>query len=118
MAVKTFDCNKIKRTFWPFTMKNKIDENGKIVEKGKKLIVRMPQKKVFEAIKSLEDMDEENATVEDTETVYEVLAAVLDNNMGKIKIRAADLSDYDIEECTTILNAYKEFVEELKTDPN
>ncbi len=118
MAVKTFDCNKIKRTFWPFTMKDKTDENGKVVENGKKLVVRMPQKKIFEVIKSLENLDEENATVEDTETVYEVLAAVLSNNMAKVKVSADDLSDYDIEECTTILNAYKEFVEELKTDPN
>lgn len=115
---KAFDCNKIKRTFWTFTMKDKTDENGRVIEKGKKLIVRMPQKKVFEAIERLEGMDEENATVEDTNTIYEVLAAALDNNMGKVKIRAADLSDYDIEECTTILNAYKEFVQELKTDPN
>lgn len=118
MAVKSFDCNKIKRTFWPFTMKDKTDESGKVIEKGKKLIVRMPQKKVFETIKSLEDMDEEAATVEDTDTIYKLLAAVLNNNMGKVKVRVDDLSDYDIEECTIILKSYIEFVDELKVDPN
>lgn len=36
MAVKEFNMNKIKRTFWPFTLKDKKDENGNVVEKGKK----------------------------------------------------------------------------------
>lgn len=40
MAVKEFNMNKIKRTFWPFTLKDKKDENGNVVEKGKKIIVR------------------------------------------------------------------------------
>ena len=61
MAVKEFNCNKLKRTFWPFTLKDKVDENGNVVEKGKKIVVRMPQKKVFEAIKDIQDMDEDNA---------------------------------------------------------
>ena len=43
MAVKEFNMNKIKRTFWPFTLKDKKDENGNVVEKGKKIIVRMPR---------------------------------------------------------------------------
>ena len=60
MAVKEFNCNKLKRTFWPFTLKDKVDENGNVVEKGKKIVVRMPQKKVFEAIKEIPDMDEED----------------------------------------------------------
>ena len=47
MAVKEFNMNKIKRTFWPFTLKDKKDENGNVVEKGKKIIVRMPQKGVL-----------------------------------------------------------------------
>ena len=50
MAVKEFNCNKLKRTFWPFTLKDKVDENGNVVEKGKKIVVRMPQKKVFEPV--------------------------------------------------------------------
>ena len=44
MAVKEFNCNKLKRTFWPFTLKDKTDGDGNVVEKGKKIIVRMPQK--------------------------------------------------------------------------
>lgn len=118
MAVKEFNCNKLKRTFWPFTLKDKTDEAGNVTEKGKKIIVRMPQKHVFEAIKDLEDTDEGNPTIEDTESIYRLLAAVLSNNMGKVPVTAEDVEDYDIEECTAILEAYMKFVDELKVNPN
>ena len=118
MAVKEFNCNKLKRTFWPFTLKDKVDKNGNVVEKGKKIVVRMPQKKVFEAIKEIPDMDEDNATAEDTEAIYRLVTAVLNNNMGKVPVTEEDVADYDIEECTAILNAYMEFVNELKQNPN
>lgn len=118
MAVKEFNMNKIKRTFWPFTLRNKTDEAGNVIEKGKKIIVCMPQKQVFEAIKDLESVDESNATADDMESLYRLLVAVLSNNMGKVPITEVDVSDYDIEECTEILKAYMEFVDELKTDPN
>ena len=108
MAVKEFNCNKLKRTFWPFTLKDKVGENGDVLEKGKKIVVRMPQKQVLE----------ENAKIEDTDSIYRLLAAVLNNNMGKVPVKAEDVEDYDIEECTAILKAYMEFVDELKTDPN
>lgn len=75
-------------------------------------------KQVFEAIKDLEEMDEENAKIEDTDSIYRLLAAVLNNNMGKVPVKAEDVEDYDIEECTAILKAYMEFVDELKADPN
>jgi hypothetical protein len=116
MAVKEFNMNKIKRTFWPFTLKDKKDENGNVVEKGKKIIVRMPQKGVFEAIKDMEA----NGTGEDadTSTIYNLVAAVLNNNMGNVKVSAEEVESYDIEECTAILNAYMEFVDELKANPN
>ena len=105
MAVKEFNMNKIKRTFWPFTLKDKKDENGNVVEKGKKIIVRMPQKGVFEAIKDVEA----NGTGEDadTSTIYNL-----------VKVSAEEVESYDIEECTAILNAYMEFVDELKANPN
>ena len=95
-----------------------MDENGNVVEKGKKIVVRMPQKKVFEVIKEIPDMDEDNATAEDTEAIYRLVAAVLNNNMGKVPVTEEDVADYDIEECTAILNAYMEFVNELKQNPN
>ncbi len=72
----------------------------------------------FEAIKEIPDMDEDNATAEDTEAIYRLVAAVLNNNMGKVPVTEEDVADYDIEECTAILNAYMEFVDELKATPN
>ena len=95
-----------------------IDGDGNVVEKGRKIIVRMPQKQVFEAIKEIQDVEEENATVEDTEAIYRLLAAVLNNNMNRVRVTEKDLEDYDIEECTAILEAYMSFVDELKTNPN
>ena len=77
MAVKEFNMNKIKRTFWPFTLKDA-----------------------------------------DTSTIYNLVAAVLNNNMGNVKVSAEEVESYDIEECTAILNAYMEFVDELKANPN
>ena len=59
--------------------------------------MRMPQKQVFEAIKDLEEMDEENHQIEDTDSIYRLLAAVLNNNMGKVPVKAEDVEDYDIE---------------------
>ena len=69
-------------------------------------------------LKQLPDMDEDNATAEDTEAIYRLVAAVLNNNMGKVPVTEEDVADYDIEECTAILNAYMEFVNELKQNPN
>ena len=116
MAVKEFNMNKIKRAFWPFTLKDRKDENGNVIEKGKKIIVRMPQKGVFEAIKDVEA----NGTGEDadTSTIYNLVAAVLNNNMGNVKVSDEEVESFDIEECTAILNAYMEFVDELKANPN
>lgn len=37
---------------------------------------------------------------------------------AKVPVKAEDVEDYDIEECTAILKAYMEFVDELKADPN
>lgn len=118
MAAKEFNCNKIKRSFWTFTMKDETDPYGNTTKKGERLIVRMPQKGVFEAIKELQAAEGENANGDATDTVYGLLAAVLSNNMNKTKVTMEELEDYDIEECTAILNAYMEFVDGLKTDPN
>lgn len=115
MAVKEFNSNKIKRTFWPFTLKDKTDEDGEVIERGKKIIVRMPQKGVFEAIKQIQTEDEEET---DITAVYDIMEAVLNNNMNRVHIKREEIEDYDIEECTAILEAYMEFVDQLKTNPN
>lgn len=114
-AVKEFNSNKIKRTFWPFTLKDKTDGDGNVVERGKKIVVRMPQKGVFEAIKQIQTEDEEET---DVAAIYDIMEAVLNNNMGRVRIDRETIEDYDIEECTAILEAYMEFVDQLKSNPN
>lgn len=54
----------------------------------------------------------------DEADIYNLVAAVLNNNMGNVKVSAEEVESYDIEECTAILNAYMEFVDELKANPN
>lgn len=115
MAVREFNSNKIKRTFWPFTLKDKTDADGKLVERGKKIVVRMPQKGVFEAIKQIQTEGEEET---DITAIYDIMEAVLNNNMGRVRIGREEIEDYDIEECNAILEAYMEFVDQLKTNPN
>lgn len=114
--VKEFNCNKLQRTFWPFTLKDKLDESGKVVEKGKIIVVRMPQKGVFEAIMTLQSQETKEGT--DIAAIYDLIEVVLNNNMVHVKITPGEVEEYDIEECTEILNAYMEFVDELKTNPN
>lgn len=115
MAVKEFNSNKIKRTFWPFTLKDKTNEDGEVIERGKKIIVRMPKKGVFEAIKQIQTEEEEET---DITAVYDIMEAVLNNNMGRVRVTREEIEDYDIEECTAILEAYMDFVDQLKANPN
>lgn len=115
MAVKEFNSNKIKRTFWPFTLKDKTNEDGEVIERGKKIIVRMPKKGVFEAIKQIQTEEEEET---DITAVYDIMEAVLNNNMCRVRVTREEIEDYDIEECTAILEAYMDFVDQLKANPN
>lgn len=91
---------------------------GKSWKKERKLWCECHKNRYLKQSKDLEEMDEENAKIEDTDSIYRLLAAVLNNNMGKVPVKAEDVEDYDIEECTAILKAYMEFVDELKADPN
>lgn len=114
-TIKEFNSNKIKRTFWPFTLKDKMDGEGHVIERGKKIVVRMPQKGVFEAIKQIQAGEEDET---DITAIYDIMEAVLNNNMGRIRIDRETIEDYDIEECTAILEAYMDFVDKLKENPN
>lgn len=115
MAVKEFNSNKIKRTFWPFTLKDKTNEDGEVIERGKKITVRMPKKGVFEAIKQIQTEEEEETDITE---VYDIMEAVLNNNMGRVRVTREEIEDYDIEECSAIIEAYMAFVDQLKTNPN
>lgn len=129
MAVATFNCNKIKHTYWPFTFKDQEDQNGKVVL-GKTIMVRMPSKATFEKIQEFQNViaemeENEMQTTGIIDSIHSLIAEILNNNLenhnpGKPKkpVKKKDLESYDIEECFAIINAYADFIEELKTDPN
>lgn len=128
MAVVAFNCNKIKHTYWPFTFKDQEDEKGNKIP-GKKIMVRMPSKGIFERIQDFQDItDMEESEIQAAgviDSLHALIAEILNNNLEnpnpkkpKKPIRAEDLENYDIEECMAILNAYTDFMDELKTDPN
>lgn len=110
MANYAFDFNKIKRSFFTVTLKN-----------GKKVVVKMPQKKTFEKMQSLSDIDTENITVEDAfDTIGGLVAEILNNNMDRnLKFTAKDISDdYDIEEMKEFIKQYEEYVKGATSNPN
>jgi len=117
MAIKSFDCNKIKRSFWPFTMKDEIDENGKVTQKGRTILVQMPTKKVFEKLTEINNVSVPGDDV-DMDGVYGIIHTVLANNKGKVRIEREAVEDLDLEECMEIITAYMEFIDSLKLDPN
>ena len=55
---------------------------------------------------------------------YEIAGAwdfdkyAVESYRANVKVSAEEVESYDIEECTAILNAYMEFVDELKANPN
>lgn len=127
MGVVAFNCNKIKHTYWPFVFKDKTDEEGNKIP-GKKIMVRMPTKGTFEKMQDFQDItnqEEDTQAAGAIEVLHDLIAEILNNNLENINpkkpkhpVRAKDLEEYDIEECVAILNAYGEFVDELRTDPN
>ena len=128
MAVAAFNCNKIKHTYWPFTFKDSEDEEGNRIP-GKKIMVRMPSKGTFERIQDFQNIADANETEMQAmgviDSLHSLIAEILNNNLEnpnpkipKKPIRTEDLESYDIEECIAILNAYTDFMDELKTDPN
>ncbi|MCL2052772.1 MAG: hypothetical protein FWG91_13755 [Lachnospiraceae bacterium] len=118
MAVKAFNCNKIKRTFWPLTFKDDADDAGKTIKRGITIMVNMPKKSVFEELTNISNIEENTATVNDIGAIYDVLEAILSNNASRYSVSREELEKYDIEECLEIIKAYMEFIDELKTDPN
>lgn len=129
MAIEAFNCNKIKRSLWPFTFKDKVDEEGNVIEKGKKIMVRMPSKATFEKIQAIQDIqDSDSEIIRAEETIialHELIGEILTNNLEnhnpkkpRNRVTIADLEDYDIEESIAIIKAFSGFMDELKNDPN
>ena len=107
MANRKFDFGKLKRSFYTTTLND-----------GTTLIVNMPEKRVFERMQSITDVEEdEDVRYNDLLTL---LAEILSNNKERKKITAEYLAEenYDIEEAVAYLKDYGEFVNSLKNNPN
>lgn len=109
MANLSFDFNKIKRTFFNVTLKD-----------GRKLVVKMPMKKTFEKISSLQEVDENEMSMDDAlDTLGGLCAEILSNNMTSEKVDTKYMTDnYDIEEMQLFIEGYYNFAAGVKDNPN
>lgn len=110
MANKSFDFNKVKRSYFPTTLKD-----------GTKLQVKMPAKKTFEKLLAL-DISEASSKEEAVEVISALdtmCAELLSNNVAGHDVDADYMNDnYDFEEKMLFLDAYMDFVNDAKNDPN
>lgn len=105
---KIFDFNKTKRSYMTVKLRD-----------GKTLVVRMPEKRVFERMQDMSELDDEN-NGDAYRYLLELVAEILSNNKNKEMVTAQYLEEegYDIEELTAFLEEYGEFTNQLKNDPN
>ena len=107
MASRKFDFVKLKRSFYTTTLKD-----------GTVLVVNMPEKRVFERMQSITEVEEdEDIKYNDLLTL---LAEILSNNKAGKEITTEYLENekYDIEELVEYLKDYGQFVNSLKNNPN
>lgn len=103
----SFDFNKIKRSFFTAQLKD-----------GRKLLVKMPMKKTFEKMTSLNDMGDVSPN-EAMDELGGICAEILSNNMKGEPVSTGYMVDnYDTEEMTLFVEAYMDFVSGVKSDPN
>lgn len=110
MANRTFNFGKMKRSFFYITLKD-----------GKGLVVNMPKKSTFEEMQKIGELNESELEDKDVyETLLGLMAEILSNNKNKEKVTVSYLekSDYDVEEIIEFINAYSEFVNSIKANPN
>lgn len=109
MANLSFDFNKIKRTFFNVTLKD-----------SRKLVVKMPMKKTFEKISSLQEVDENEMSMDDAlDTLGGLCAEILSNNMTSERVDTEYMTDnYDIEEMQLFIESYYNFAAGVKDNPN
>ena len=107
MASRKFYFGKLKRSFYTTTLKD-----------GTVLVVNMPEKRVFERMQSITEVEEdEDIKYNDLLTL---LAEILSNNKAGKEITTEYLENekYDIEELVEYLKDYGQFVNSLKNNPN
>ena len=83
---------------------------------GKKILVKMPTKKIFDELLNVQDNVE---SMENLDEVLSVLSSALSNNMARKNISKEYLANQlDIEDIVVIFKAYTEFVQEAANSKN
>ncbi|MDL2252664.1 hypothetical protein LJC49_01140 [Ruminococcaceae bacterium OttesenSCG-928-I18] len=88
---------------------------------GKKLLVKMPKKRVFEQMSALDELDEKGASVDEQMLAIScVLAEILSNNMSGMQFSADDIDEmFDFEDKMNLFREYQEFMSSVtETNPN
>lgn len=100
------------------TSKRRLDIN--LID-GKSVCVRMPTKRVFDALLQLQErMAGLSVTgIDQITDVYNMVAQILSNNLANEKLTPEYLEDLlDIEDVQVIIAAYMEFVGGIISHPN
>lgn len=88
---------------------------------GNVIMVRMPTKKIFDELISLDDnlRNLEIGNKEQINEVYNITSRILSNNLQNKRIDSEYLSEiFDIEDITILFTNYVNFVHGRTSDPN
>lgn len=100
---KGLDLRNIEKKVFPFTFKD-----------GKKILVTMPTKKVFDELSSIDENSDES-----TDQIYAALSKALSLNKAKKEISKEYLEkSLDIEDLMFVFQAYVNFVSENANQKN
>lgn len=103
-----FDINKFERAIFSFTGKDE-----------KLLLVKMPEKKVFDRMTNMQNLSNDTGYEELNDILDNLISDILSNNkQGKAITPQAVRDMYDFEEKQEIVNQYMAFVTGGTKDPN
>lgn len=106
--MKALNYQKLKKSYLAVTL---ID--------GTEISIGTPTKKVYDDLKSMSDLIDDNDNVEAMDELYRVTASVMSRNKDGVKIDKERLEEImDIEDIIILYNAYMEFIGELSNQKN
>lgn len=111
---KTLNFNNVQKHYLTITLAD---------EKQTTLMIGTPTKAIMDDLvflqSSLENINEDETSVEATDNLYNACARVMSRNKGNIKITKEYLENiFDFEDITIFFTAYMEFVTEVTNAKN
>lgn len=109
---RSLNFNTIKKEYLTVTLPNK-----------KTIMIGTPTKAIMKELisiqESLDDVDENNATAEDLDSLYIVCAKIMSRNKGGVTITPKDLEkDLDFEDIKIFLREYMDYMSEVMSSKN